>query len=226
MCFSYYDIFNMSFSKMVVIPQEEYLQLSMTRNIQEVKNVDQPVTDQLKQLSQQDREIQKIEDPYRRMQLQAENLEERRHIREKLRKFITLSTPRAYRMRAERLFDFIDPHVKFNERGEIIEENGDVIRNSHIDDLLQYAVRDVRRKLGAPQGWEYFQKVLSNHNVPHNIIGGPTINELNKVLATDSSKGKVVTTVKREPIVSPATSPTPKRRGRRSTRTPKSYSKY
>jgi len=217
---------NMSYSKMVVIPQEEYVQLTTLQSAQEVKNIDQPITNQLKELTQKDMEIQKIKDPYRRMQLAAENIDERRQIRDKLRRFITLSTPRPYRVRAERLFDFIDPHVKFNERGEIIDETtGDVIRNSHIDDLLQYAVRDVRRKLGAPQGWTYFQKILSDQNVPHNIIGGPTVNELDKGHLQDGSKSKTPTMAVKRELADPDDLQ-PKRATRRSMRVAKEYSKY
>ena len=77
-----------SYSKMVVLPQEEYLQLNSIRNIQ------QPLAHKLQDLTNTDDNIEKIQDPYRRLQLHASNLEERRTIRDKMRKFITLSRPR------------------------------------------------------------------------------------------------------------------------------------
>ena len=173
-----------SYSKMVVLPQEEYVQLNSTRNIQ------QPLAQQLQDLTKTDENIEKIQDPYRKLQLHANNIEERRIIRDKIRKFITLSTPRRYRSRAENLLNFIEPFVQFNERGEVLDRENHVIEGSHIDDLLQHAVRDMRRKSVKPTGWDYFRDVLARENVPHNIIGAPTITELNKPLTTNNRKLK------------------------------------
>ena len=169
---------------MVVLPQEEYVQLNSTRNIQ------QPLAQQLQDLTKTDENIEKIQDPYRKLQLHANNIEERRIIRDKIRKFITLSTPRRYRSRAENLLNFIEPFVQFNERGEVLDRENHVIEGSHIDDLLQHAVRDMRRKSVKPTGWDYFRDVLARENVPHNIIGAPTITELNKPLTTNNRKLK------------------------------------
>ena len=171
-----------SYSKMVVLPQEEYVQLNSTRNIQQPQ--------QLQDLTKTDENIEKIQDPYRKLQLHANNIEERRIIRDKIRKFITLSTPRRYRSRAENLLNFIEPFVQFNERGEVLDRENHVIEGSHIDDLLQHAVRDMRRKSVKPTGWDYFRDVLARENVPHNIIGAPTITELNKPLITNNRKLK------------------------------------
>lgn len=176
----------MSYSKMIVIPQEEYIQLTSIQNDQ------QPISSQLVNLTKKDNEIENINDPYRRMELHADNIEQRRQLRNKLRSFISLSTPRQSRARAEKLFDFIDPHLKFNERGEVIDQkSGNVIRNSHIDDLLQHAVRDMRRKVGEPTGWEYFRNVLIDNNVPHNIIGKPTISEMTVTNTTVDSRKRM-----------------------------------
>ena len=169
---------------MVVLPQEEYVQLNSTRNIQ------QPLAQQLQDLTKTDENIEKIQDPYRKLQLHANNIEERRIIRDKIRKFITLSTPRRYRSRAENLLNFIEPFVQFNERGEVLDRENHVIEGSHIDDLLQHAVRDMRRKSVKPTGWDYFRDVLAREYVPHNIIGAPTITELNKPLTTNNRKLK------------------------------------
>ena len=159
-----------SYSKMIVLFQEEYLQLKSLRNSQ------QPIANQLQDLTRKDEEIEKISDPYRRLQLPADNIEERRTVRDKMRKFITLSTPKQYSSRAENLLNFIEPFIQYNERGEILDSaKGEAIKDSHIDDLLQHAVRDMRRKTVKPTGWDHFREILARENVPHNIIGAPTI---------------------------------------------------
>ena len=163
-----------SYSKMVVIPQEEYVQLTSVQKAQ------QPIVQQFNDLTKENMKLERIDDPYRRLQLQSSNLEERKILKEKMRRFITMSTPRQYRSRAETLFDFVESRVRFNEKGEIMDDNGQVIENSHIDDLLQHAVRDMRRKLGEPVGWPYFLNMLRRENVPHNIVGSPTVLALSK----------------------------------------------
>ena len=85
--------------------------------------------------------------------------------------------------------NFIEPFIHYNERGEIFDnERGEAIRDSHIDDLLQHAVRDLRRKAVKPNGWDYFRDILSRENVPHNIIGAPTISELSKAQSSNGPK--------------------------------------
>lgn len=164
-----------SYSKMVVLPQEEYLQLVGTQQVQ------QPMTQKFHDLKQKDEDIEKVADPYRRLQLHGENLEEMKAVKEKIRRFITLSTPRQYRSRAESLLDIMDPHIKYSEKGEIIDEvTGQPIVGSHIDDLLQHAVRDMRRKVGEPTGWQYFLDLMMRENVPRHIVGTPTYLEMTK----------------------------------------------
>lgn len=163
---------------MIVVPQEEYVQLASVHKAQ------QPIVQQFNDLTKENMKLEHIDDPYRRLQLQSSNLEERKILKEKMRRFITMSTPRQYRSRAETLFDFVEPRVRFNEKGEIMDDNGHVIENSHIDDLLQHAVRDMRRKLGEPVGWSYFLNMLRRENVPHNIVGSPTVLALSKPSST------------------------------------------
>ena len=167
-----------SYSKMVVVPQEEYVQLASVQKAQ------QPIVQQFNDLTKENMKLDHVDDPYRRLQLQSSNLEERKLLKEKMRRFITMSTPRQYRSRAETLFDFVESRVRFNEKGEIMDENGQVIQNSHIDDLLQHAVRDMRRNLGEPVGWPYFLNMLRRENVPHNIVGSPTVLALSKPSVT------------------------------------------
>ena len=123
-----------SYSKMVVVPQEEYVQLASVQKAQ------QPIVQQFNELTKENMKLDHVDDPYRRLQLQSSNLEERKLLKKKMRHFITMSTPRQYRSRAETLFDFVESRVRFNEKGKIMDENGQVIQNSHIDDLLQHAV--------------------------------------------------------------------------------------
>lgn len=173
-----------SYSKMVVIPQEEYVQLASVQKAQ------QPIRQQFDELTKKSADIDRMDDdPYRQLQLRSTNLEEMKILKDKMRRFITLSTPRQYRSRAESLFDFIQPHIRYNEKGEVIDNtSGTVIQGSHIDDLLQHAVRDMRRKLGKPAGWSYFLDQLSRQNVPQNIVGSPTVLELTKSKTNSTSE--------------------------------------
>lgn len=184
-----------SYNKMVVIPQDEYVQLTSVQRAQ------QPLRQQFDELTKKSADFDKMaDDPFRQLQLRSSNLEERKLLKEKMRRFITLSTPRQYRSRAESLFDFIQPHIHYNEKGEIIDSaSGTVLEGSHIDDLLQHAVRDMRRKLGKPVGWNYFLSQLSNQNVPHNIVGSPTILELTKSKA-HSTIGSAASTPRKRNI--------------------------
>ena len=164
-----------SYSKMIVVPQEEYVQLASVHKAQ------QPIVQQFDDLTRENIQLEQIPDPYRRLQLQSSNLEERKTLKDKMRRIVTLSTPRPYRSRAENLFDFLQPHLRYNEKGEVFDGNtGDVIEESHIDDLLQHAIRDIRRNTSEPDGWVYFRNLLRQLNVPHKLIGSPTILELSK----------------------------------------------
>ena len=179
-----------SYSKMVVILESEYLQLT---NFMKMSTHDNPSSsssthyhhhpyqDQIQQLEKKTLEYDKVADPYRRMRLESENLKERRGINERIKKLMTISTPRQYRSRAENLLDVIEPHLEYNERGELINrDTNEVFQGSHIDDLLQHAIRDVRRKLKQPVGWQYFLRQLMQLNVPKNLLGTPTIAEMDR----------------------------------------------
>ena len=206
---------------MVVLPQEEYLQLKS------VKISQHPISNQLQELVKEDDKIEKITDPYRRLQLHANNVEERRVIREKMRKFITLSTPRQYRSRAENLLNFIEPFIHYNERGEIFDnERGEAIRDSHIDTLLQHAVRDFRRKTVKPNGWDHFRDILARENVPHNIIGAPTISELSKAQSSVQPKIKAARKLKIKAELKDDDDESSSKTRRRTRSLDKTYSKY
>ena len=160
------------FTRMIAIPQEEYLHLSSMQNTQ------QPLTQKMTQL-QQEYQQQPIysKNPYEQMVLQGSTLEEMKALKEKIRNDISLGTPKPYRNRALSLYHSIEPVVKFNERGEIYGEDDKAIQDSRAEDLIQHAVRDRRRHF-TPIAWNYFLKVLKKYNIPKSALNRPTLEEL------------------------------------------------
>ena len=159
------------FQRLMAIPQEEYMQLSA------VQQARQPVTQQFYNLEKKYQEGERILEPYKRLITQSETLDEMKVLKEKMRQGIMLSTPKPYQTRAKTLFQNLEPHVKINARGEIYDEHGDVIPHSHLDELIQYAVRDRRRKI-VPVAWDRFKTLLHEHNVPKFVMNHDTISEL------------------------------------------------
>ena len=66
-----------NFQRMIVIPQEEYLQLSA------VQNARQPLTQQYYNLENQYQESQQIKDPYERLLSQSQTLEDMKRLKER-----------------------------------------------------------------------------------------------------------------------------------------------
>ena len=161
----------MGFQRMVAIPQEEYAQLTS------VQNVRQPLTQQFYNVENEYNQYETINDPYRRLMLQSENLQEMKELKDRMRNYITLSTPKPYRSRAQALFESIEPHIKFNDRGEIMDRDAKVIESSRIEDLIQHAVRDKRRNM-LPIGWKEFVEILRKHNIPRSSLNRETLEEL------------------------------------------------
>lgn len=58
--------------------------------------------------------------------------------------------------------------IKWDEKGQIIDQSGIPIANSHIVDLVEDAVR--RTKKNAPAGTISFYRELKQHNVPKSFI--------------------------------------------------------
>lgn len=162
-----------SFQRMVVIPQEEYAQLN---NLQ---NVHRPLMRQFYDLDRQYNENANISDPYQRLVYQSDNLEDMKRLKDQMRNNIQISTPKPYRNRAQALLQTVEPHVKYNERGEIYDEQGNVIEKSRLEDLIQHAVRDRRRNL-TPLGWETFRKILERENIPKSILNRNTLDEIDE----------------------------------------------
>jgi hypothetical protein len=164
------------FQRMVAIPQEEYMQLSA------VQNVRQPLTQQFYALENQYNQEAQVQDPYRRLYLQSSTLDDMKQLKEQMRQYISISTPKPYRNRAQALLENISPFVRFNERGEIYDnKENKVIERSRMEDLIQHAVRDRRRNI-SPVGWRYFVSLLREHNIPKSILNSSTIEEMDQKL--------------------------------------------
>lgn len=162
------------FRRMVAIPYEQYAQMNMSHSLQ---HVHEPYNVQLTNLDKQYEERERITDPYRRMILQSETLEEMKALKERMRSLIASNSPKPYRNRSSALFDDIEPDLKFNERGEIMNEKGKVVPHSNVQDLIQYAVRDRRREV-VPTGWNEFLSFMKSRNVPRHMLNRFTIDEM------------------------------------------------
>jgi len=159
------------FQRMIAMPEEEYLQLSV------VQNARQPLTQQFYNLESQYNRDAYIRDPYRRMVLQSDTLDNMKELKEKMRNYIVVSTPKPYRSRAQALFESMSSFLQFTERGEMYDKDKNLIPNSRIEDLIQHAVRDRRRNI-SPTGWNDFLQLLREHNIPRSILNRDTIDEM------------------------------------------------
>lgn len=193
------------FQRMVAIPQEEYMQLSA------VQNVRQPLTQQFYSLENQYNQEAQVQDPYRRLYLQSSTLDEMKQLKEQMRQYISISTPKPYRNRAQALLENISPFVRFNERGEIYDnKENKIIERSRMEDLIQHAVRDRRRNI-SPVGWSYFVSLLREHNIPKSILNGSTIEEMERKLNESSSSSSPTAAIKHETVRRRSVSPKPAR---------------
>lgn len=159
------------FQRLVAIPQEEYVSLSNLRNIQ------QPIQQHFQSLQKQDQDVEQVRDPYERLIKQSEVLDQMKDVKERIRQSLTVSTPKPYQNRAKALFQSMESFLKFNDRGELIDEKGNVISSSRVEDLIQHAVRDRRRNM-TPIGWNQFLNLLSEHNIPKSILNRYTLDEM------------------------------------------------
>ena len=176
------------FQRLIVIPQEEYLSMSALRNVKT------PLTQHFQSLQQQYNHADIELDQHRRLLLQAETLDEMKDVKERLRKSLANNTPKPYQTRAKALFSSMENVLKFNERGEMIDESGNAIPNSHVEDLIQHAVRDRRRNI-TPVGWNTFLDLALKHNVPKSVLNRNTLDEMAQ--STSSMKHEPVATPNR-----------------------------
>ena len=168
---------------MVAMPYEEYAHLSGNSKINQVK---QPYDQQFHDLEKEYAKQDNISDPFRRMMLQGETIDEMKILKEKMRNVIAANSPKPYRTRANALYQGLEPFLKFNERGEIFDDKGNLISDSHIEDLIQYAVRDRRRDI-IPKGWQQFTTILRKHNVPRYTLNRLTLDEMDGVASASTA---------------------------------------
>ena len=183
-----------NFQRMIVIPQEEYLQLSA------VQNARQPLTQQYYTLENKYQESQHIKDPYERLLTQSETLDDMKRLKEQMRNNIVISTPKPYQSRAKALYENVSNFIKFNDRGEIFDKENQVISHSRIEDLIQHAVRDRRRNM-LPVGWSYFLNMLREHNIPKSVLNRDTLQELEHVHDRPKSPSVDASPKKRRKII-------------------------
>lgn len=207
-----------SYSRMIVIPQEEYAQMSA---MQQVK---QPLANQLYRREQDYQQNLQITDPHRAVLLQSETVEELKDLKKKMRDTISLATPLASRSRAIALFNSIEPHLNVNDRGEIITDDNEIIDSSRYEDLVQHATRRMRRTDYTPSGWDYFLSLLKKYNVPKFALNKETLKEmasnskpikLSNLKTVKASKLPIPKQwFKTSPVTTPDTSPSKQKRGR------------
>ena len=161
------------YERMIAIPQEEYIQL---KSIQHVK---QPEAQKMVELSQLYQQQAQIKDPYEKLILQGNTLDEMKEWKDRIRQEVSLGTPKPYRNRALSLYRSMEPHIKINQRGEIYSKDDKPIEHSRVEDLIQHAVRDRRRHF-TPIAWDYFSQLLKDHNIPRSLLNRPTLEELDK----------------------------------------------
>ncbi len=190
-----------SFQRLIAIPQEEYLALTSMQNVKE------PLRQHFYNLENRYESEGKEKDPYRRLMLQSNTLDEMKQVKERIRDSLAVATPKPYQSRANALFQFVASFLKFNDKGEIYSPDGNVIQGSRLEDLIQHAVRDRRRNI-MPTGWSDFVAMLRDHNVPKSILNRYTLDEM-------EGEAMPMITVKEEPTaVEGATSSKQSKRSR------------
>lgn len=163
------------FQRLIAIPQEEYMSMSAAQHVK------QPLEQQFHHLNRQFTDVERIQDPYRRLVLQGEVLDEMKELKERMRHNVQVSTPKPYMNRAKALFQNVESFLRFNEKGEMMDKNNQVISQSRVEDLIQHAVRDRRRNM-TPTGWSSFLSMLHEHNVPRSVLNRQTLDELDKLI--------------------------------------------
>ena len=167
------------FERMVTIPEDEY---RLLRSMQQVQD---PLQTHFHQLTKDYSKQDAIKDPHDRVFRKGEILEEMIRTKDSLRERLMEATPKPYQTRADSLFKFMKDKIRFNEKGEIYN-NDDVIAGSNIADLVQHAVRDRRRQL-TPMGWQTFLTQLKDANAPKMVMNYDTLEELKTPIARISS---------------------------------------
>ena len=169
------------YQRMIAIPQEEYTQLTV------VQNARQPLTQHMYNLERKFNEESKMVDPYSKLALQSNTLDEMKRFKDQMRQQLQITTPKPYLNRAQALFNSLETFLKYNERGEIYGREGQLIPNSRLEDLIQFAVRDRRREI-TPTGWKPFLDIMRVMNIPKSILNRNTLDELENPMQVNESK--------------------------------------
>ena len=110
------------YSQMVAIPRNEYTQLTT------VQNARQPLTQQFYKLESAYKTNALIPNAHQSISLQSETIEKMKNLKDQMRHYLTVSTPKPYRSRAESLFQSLEPYLNVNDIGEIIKDDGSVMK--------------------------------------------------------------------------------------------------
>lgn len=73
---------------------------------------------------------------------------------------------------------------EFRERE--FDEDEDAVAQSHIEDLIQHAVRDQCRNF-LPVEWSHFLQTLREHNIPRNMLKRDTLDEMEHAVSPSST---------------------------------------
>lgn len=173
------------FDRMVAIPEEEYKQM---RNMQQLTS---PEATHFQHLSRKHDQQDAIRDPYDRIHLQGETLNQMIELKDTMRQRLMEATPKPYQNRASSLFSFMKDKLQLSPKGEIYKDDGQLIAGSNITDLVQHAVRDRRRALN-PSGWAEFVDSMKRNNAPHMILNYDTLDEMRspKVIRNVSTESR------------------------------------
>ena len=191
------------FQRLMAIPQDEYMQLTA------VQQARQPMTQQFYNLENRYQQQENIDNSYDKMMQQSETLQQMKNLKEKMRQDIVISTPKPYQTRARTLFQTMEPFIKFNQRGEIFSDDGQVIPNSRLEDLIQYAVRDRRRNV-LPVAWSHFMDLMRRHNAPRFVLNHETLEEMKPQFK--------IPPFSNDPEISPTKGTTPRKKAVRKTK--------
>ena len=109
--------------------------------------------------------------------MQSESPVQMKSLKELIRNSLTAATPKPYQNRTQALFQSIDSFIRFNDKGEIYTKDNEEIPGSHMEDLINYAVRDRRRNI-VPVGSLSSLIYLREHNIPKSILNRSIVDEL------------------------------------------------
>ena len=170
------------FERMIVIPEHEYNQLLASKsventNVDHVTTIREPLYNQFVNADEERKAAARIADPHKKLLRQSEALNEMIRLKEDMRDNMSQVIPKRYVSRAKQLFGTIEPFIHLNSRGEILDDDNSPIMGSRIEDLVQYAIREQRKKQ-EPVGWNYFVTQLNKYNVPKTPLNAATIDDL------------------------------------------------